>query len=64
MDASATRKYGGTGLGLVITQRFCQLMGRDIAVASEVGKGSAFTIRLPTQVEAQASVPPGDEDAQ
>jgi PAS domain S-box-containing protein len=47
VDASTTRKYGGTGLGLTITRRFCQMMGGDVTVASEPGHGSTFTIRLP-----------------
>jgi PAS domain S-box-containing protein len=46
-DTSTTRKYGGTGLGLAISRRFCQMMGGDITVKSEYGKGSTFTIELP-----------------
>jgi len=49
-DASTSRKYGGTGLGLVISRRFCQMMGGDVTVASEPGKGSVFTVRLPRSV--------------
>ncbi len=50
-DASTTRKYGGTGLGLAISRKFCQLMGGDITVASEPGKGTAFTATIPARVE-------------
>jgi signal transduction histidine kinase/CheY-like chemotaxis protein len=49
-DASTSRKYGGTGLGLVISRRFCQIMGGDIGVTSEYAKGSCFTVRLPRVV--------------
>jgi CheY-like chemotaxis protein len=49
-DASTTRKYGGTGLGLVITKRFCQMMGGDVSVESAAGKGTTFTMRLPAVV--------------
>ena len=44
-SSTTASKYGGTGLGLVISRRFCQMMGGDITVASEPGKGSVFTVR-------------------
>jgi len=49
-DSSTTRKYGGTGLGLVISRTFCQMMGGDITVESEYGKGTAFHVWLPVEV--------------
>lgn len=49
-DASTTRRYGGTGLGLTISRRFCQMMGGDIMVESEYNKGTIFTIILPETV--------------
>jgi urea transport system substrate-binding protein len=52
-DDSTTRRYGGTGLGLTISRKFCQMMGGDITVDSEFEKGSIFTIRLPVAVKSE-----------
>jgi signal transduction histidine kinase len=49
-DASTTRKYGGTGLGLTISRHFCQMMGGEISAFSQPEQGSTFTVRLPVQV--------------
>jgi signal transduction histidine kinase/CheY-like chemotaxis protein len=46
-DASTSRNYGGTGLGLALTRHFCRMLGGDVTVASEAGEGSTFTVTLP-----------------
>ncbi len=58
MDESAPSggMFGGSGVGLALTKQFCQIMGGDIAVESELGKGSIFTITLPADVSAMIHV--------
>jgi signal transduction histidine kinase len=46
-DTSTAQRYGGTGLGLAIARKLARMMGGDVTVSSEPGKGSVFTVRLP-----------------
>ena len=68
-EATTSKRFGGTGLGLTISRHFCRMMGGDVTVASEAGVGSTFTVRLPatlgdsrvavTETEQSQSAPDG-----
>ncbi|MGL5064723.1 MAG: ATP-binding protein, partial [Microcoleus sp.] len=49
-DSSTTRAYGGTGLGLTICRHYCQIMGGEILVKSELGKGAVFIVCVPATI--------------
>ena len=51
-EASTAKQYGGTGLGLALSRHLCRLMQGDISVKSEIGRGSTFTVRIPSRVPA------------
>jgi signal transduction histidine kinase/ActR/RegA family two-component response regulator len=58
VDASTTRQFGGSGLGLVISRRLCEALGGTMRAASEVARGSTFTFTIRAAVAGPASPPP------
>ena len=60
-DASTTRQFGGTGLGLALTKAFATLLGGDVTVTSQPGQGSTFMVRLPASLRVTTAGPPAEE---
>ena len=58
-EPDTASKYGGTGLGLALSQKLCRLMGGEILAESEPGRGSCFTIRLPAVITGNAATRAG-----
>jgi PAS domain S-box-containing protein len=65
-DESTARTYGGTGLGLAITKSFCRLMGGDVTLTSEAGKGTTFVVRLPavTRAASDTAIPAAEKGSE
>src|SRR5262249_5286873 len=57
-DKTTAQRFGGTGLGLAITRKLARMMGGDVTVTSEPGKGSVFTVRLPGGIPKDAAIAP------
>ena len=63
-EASTSSRYGGTGLGLALSQKLCRMMGGEITVESEPGRGSCFTIRIPAMLPTHPRVMGSEDVAQ
>jgi len=62
-DASVSRRYGGTGLGLALSRRLCRLMGGDISVSSQPGAGSQFTAEFPAGINDESGLVETEDEA-